>query len=80
MKKTELKSLVAGIIEADPADLSLETNLRTLPGFDSVNILSLMIALDEQAHIRLSPEKASTLALYGEIVELAAQQGVELTD
>ena len=78
MKRQELKSIVAEVIEADPGDLQPETDLRSLPGFDSVNVLSLMIALDERAGIELGPDRASTLRFYHEIEELAVAQGVTL--
>lgn len=80
MKREVLRKLVAEIIEADPAVLLPDTDLRTLPNFDSVNILSLMIALDEQAKIKLGPEQAAKLQFYREIEQLAAEQGIELTD
>jgi len=80
MKRTALKELVAEIIETDPALLLPDANLRTLPGFDSVNLLSLMIALDERAHVRLSPEQAASLTSLRQIEEIAAAQGVVLED
>jgi acyl carrier protein len=80
VKRQALSEIVANAIEADPSALSPETELRTLPGFDSVNLLSLMISLDEQANIKLGPELASRLRLYGEIEQAALDQGIELED
>jgi acyl carrier protein len=80
MKRETLKALVAEIIEADPVDIAPETDLRTLPGFDSVNILALMIALDERAGIRLSPQQAASLSRLREIEEIAAAQGIVVED
>ena len=80
MKKQKLRQVVAEILEADPDSLRSETDLRALTGFDSVNILSLMIALDEQAGIKLGPEEATTLQFFGEIEKLALSQGVTLED
>jgi acyl carrier protein len=76
--RQELKSIVAEVIEADLGELDPETDLRSLPGYDSVNVLVLMIALDERAGIRLGPDKAATLRFYREIEELAVAQGVKL--
>ena len=75
MKLEQLQQLVAEVIEADPAEISSDTDLRALPGFDSVNVLSLMITLDEQMGIRLSPAQASTLRYFRELEEIARQQG-----
>ena len=74
MKRDELKGVVAAIVEVDPAELNAETDLHTCPAFDSVSILSLMIALDEQAGIQLLPEQAAQLQFYGEIEKLAQEQ------
>ena len=75
MNVEQLRNLVAEIVEADPAEITADTDLRTLPGFDSVNLLSLMIALDERFGIRLGPEQASTLRFMRELEELARSQG-----
>lgn len=75
MKQEQLQRLVAEVIEADPAGIASDTDLRALPGFDSVNVLSLMIALDEQMGIRLSPEQASSLRYFRELEEIGRQQG-----
>lgn len=80
MKREDLKALVAEIIEADPAALTPEADLRALPGFDSVNLLSLMITLDERAGIKLGPEQASTLQFFRELEEIAAAQGIVIED
>lgn len=75
MKEEQLRKLVAEIIEADPGEITSATDLRTFPGFDSVNVLSLMIALDEQMGIRLGPEQAATLRFMHELEELGRSQG-----
>ena len=80
MKRRVLREMVAEVIDADPDALAPETELRGLPGFDSVNLLSLMISLDERANIKLGPELASRLRVYGEIEEAARAQGIVLED
>jgi acyl carrier protein len=75
MKEEQLRTLVAEVVEADPAAINSDTDLRALPGFDSVNVLALMIALDEQMGIKLGPEQASQLRFMRELEELARGQG-----
>ena len=75
MKEEQLRRLVAEVIEADPASLTADTDLRALPGFDSVNLLSLMIVLDEQMGVRLGPEQAATLRYMRELEDIARAQG-----
>jgi acyl carrier protein len=80
MKRADLKSIVAGVLEINPDHLNSDTDLSTIDAFDSVNVLTLMIALDEQAGIKISPVDASVLRYYGDIERLAEKQRVELVD
>lgn len=80
MKKNELKRIVAQELEAEADALDSETDLTTLEMFDSVSILTLMIALDEKAGIKMTPADTRTLRYFGDIEQLAARQGIELTD
>lgn len=80
MKRADLKVIVAGVLEMDPALLSADTDLKTIPTFDSVAVLTLIVELDEKAGIKLQPADTQSLRLYGDIEKLAARQAVELTD
>jgi acyl carrier protein len=80
MTRLEFKSMVGKIIETDPGRLGPDTELRKLGGFDSLNILTLMIELDERLGIRLEPEEVAKLKVYGDLEQLAAAHGVTLTD
>lgn len=75
MKEDQLRKLVAEVFEADAAEINADADLRALPGFDSVNVLSLMIALDEQMGVRLSPEQAANLHFMRDLEEIARNQG-----
>lgn len=75
MKEDQLRKLVAEVFEADAAEIDSDADLRALPGFDSVNVLSLMIALDEQMSVRLSPEQAANLCFMRDLEEIARNQG-----
>lgn len=75
MKCDELRNIVAEVIEADASEITSDTDLRALPGFDSVNVLSLMIVLDERLGVRLSPEQAASLRFMRELEEIANAQG-----
>ncbi len=75
MKEEQLRTLVAEVLEAAPEEISADTDLRALPGFDSVNLLALMIALDEQLGIRLRPEQAAALRYQRELEQIAREQG-----
>jgi len=80
MKRTELMNIVAGVLEIDPNNLNSDTDLNTIDTFDSVSVLTLMIAVDEQAGIKISPAEANTLRYYRDIESLAERQGIIFVD
>lgn len=80
MNRADLKSIVAGVLEIEPDRLDAETELGSIESFDSVSVLTLMIALDERAGIRISPSEASALRVYGDIERAAARQGIALEE
>ena len=76
MKRADLKAIVARVLEVDTASLVSDTTLSSIDTFDSVSVLTLMISLDEQAGIKLSPSEASALRFYGDIERAAEKQGI----
>lgn len=80
MTRIEFKTMVGKIIETDVSRLAPDTELRKLAGFDSLNILTLMIELDERLGIRLEPEEVAQLRVYGDLEQLLAVRGVSLTE
>lgn len=80
MTRSSLKEIVARVLEIDPSELSPEVELNSFPLFDSVNILMLMVALDDEAGIKLTAEQLPGLQKYSDIEAAAALSGVELTD
>lgn len=80
MKRSALRKIVARVLEIDPELLSADTDLTTIEMFDSANVLMLVLELDQQAGIRMSPGDASRLRYYGDIEQLAKSQGIALAD
>lgn len=80
MKRTELREIVAAVLEIRPEELNPETNLTTIETFDSVSTLTLMVELGEKAGIRVSPSDVRDLRYYRDIERLAERQNIELTD
>jgi len=79
MKREILKDIVAEVLEVDPSTLDRDTDITALPTYDSVNVLSLIVALDDRAKIRLDGAKAGFRTL-AELEKIAADQGVALED
>ena len=80
MKRSDLKLIVADVLGIEASSLGSDSDLRSIDTFDSVSVLTLMIALDEQAGVKLSPGEANALRFYGDIEKAAAKQGIELLD
>jgi acyl carrier protein len=65
-----LRTTVAELLEVDPTSLAPETCFYDLPNFDSVAILSLIVALDDLG-VSVPQEKASEIRTYGDVLKLA---------
>lgn len=79
MERAFLREIVADVLEVEPEDLDSDTDLTTMEAFDSVSVLTLMIELDDQCGIRLSPADTRELKRFGDIERLAENQGITLT-
>ena len=66
----QVRSTVAEVVDVDPAKLAPETDLYSLPNFDSVAVLSLIVALDDLG-IEVPQHKASEIRTFGDVLELA---------
>lgn len=66
----QLRTAVAEVLEIEPAALVPETNFHDLPGFDSVRILSLIVALDDLG-IEVPQQKAAEIRTYADVLALA---------
>ena len=79
MTPDEVREIVAEVLEIEPAELETQTDLRDFDTFDSVNVLLLVVALDERAGIRLSPNDVQKIQHYGDIEAIARAQGIVLS-
>ncbi len=66
----DIRNAVAEVLEVDPASLQPETNFYDLPNFDSVAILSLIVALDDLG-VQIPQQKASDIRTFGDVLALA---------
>lgn len=69
MMRADLRRLVADILDVDPALLMSGTDLSAYETFDSVNRLSLQLALEE-AGVSVSPVFVQSVHTFGEIEAL----------
>jgi acyl carrier protein len=80
MKKSELKKIVAEILEISDESFPSDVNLGEVSNFDSVAILTLMVGLDEQTGIKMSASDAKSLQCFSDIEKMAVRDGISLED
>ena len=68
---TEKKiELLADMLDLDPEDLSLDTNLDDLEEWDSLNALNLIALVDEEFGKTLSADVVNNLKTVSDIVDV----------
>ncbi len=65
-----IRSTVAEVLEIAPEQLTPQTCFYDLPGFDSVTILSLIVALDDIG-VEIPQAKASEIRTCEDVLKLA---------
>lgn len=66
----DIRAAVAEVLEVEASSLTVDTRFQDLAGFDSVKVLSLIVALDDLG-INVPQEKASEIRTYGDVLKLA---------
>lgn len=66
----DIRKTVAEVLEVEPEVLKPETSFYDLPNFDSVAILSLIVALDDLG-VEIPQHKASEIRTFGDVLALA---------
>ncbi len=69
MNKEKIINLIAEQLDADPENLTMETNLIEDLGADSLDIADLVMELEEQLDVEISDEDLAKLKTVGDIVE-----------
>lgn len=71
-----LKLVIADLFELDAEALEMETPFQTCEHYDSLKVVLLMAALEEDFKLLVAPDQAESLNSLQAIVEYAASQGV----
>jgi acyl carrier protein len=65
----QIRFVVAQELKVSPGLLQPDTALHSLPGFDSVQLLMLMVALEEIG-VKMPTSEAATLRTFGDVLAL----------
>ncbi len=72
----ELRTLAADIFEVEPDELTEDSSPETVGSWDSVQHLSLILAIEEQYGIQLDPEEIGGAATLGELATIVEEAQV----
>ncbi len=70
-----LREVFASVFGVDGAALRDEASPRTVPGWDSVNHLHLVLALEAEFGVQFDPGEIAELASFGRIRERLVRDG-----
>ena len=59
-----LKDLIAQVLSVDPNEITLETSFVDDLGADSLDIYQIVMGIEEEFGISLSPEEVGTVSLH----------------
>ncbi len=71
--ETEIRALIAGIIEKDPAEVTLDAKFFEDLGVDSMMALEIMAGIEKKYKIAIPEEKLTQLTTLRETIEVAKE-------
>lgn len=70
MELEKIKGIIAGILNIDPDGISAESTFIEDLGADSLDVFQIVMGIEEEFDIEISPEDAERISTVGEAVEL----------
>ncbi|CAK8723192.1 MAG: acyl carrier protein [Candidatus Electronema aureum] len=70
MNKQEFIVLLEGVVEAEPGTITGNETIESIPGWDSLAIVSFIAMIDESLGITLSPKKIADAKSVDDLVAL----------
>jgi acyl carrier protein len=68
--REDVRRVVADVLGLDPSALGPDASPETVPGWDSVQHLSLILALEQEFSVRFAPDEIEEAVSLGAILEL----------
>ena len=70
MELEKLREVIAGVLNVDPKEITLETTLLEDLGADSLDVYQIIMKIEEAFEIEIPPEQAEHIVTVGEAVDL----------
>jgi acyl carrier protein len=76
MEFPELRQLMADIFECDPSTIKADSTPDTLDAWDSLRLLDLTLAIEQQAGIEISPDRLEEMMSVPAILKIIQETRV----
>ncbi|MBD5527566.1 MAG: acyl carrier protein [Lachnospiraceae bacterium] len=70
MEFEKIRGIIAGILNVDPEGISTDSTFIEDLGADSLDVFQIVMGIEEEFDIEISPEDAERISTVGEAVEL----------
>lgn len=70
MEFEKIRGIIAGILNVDPDGISTDSTFIEDLGADSLDVFQIVMGIEEEFDIEISPEDAERISTVGEAVEL----------
>ena len=70
MEFEKLKTVIAGVLNVDPDEITMESTFQSDLGADSLDVFEIVIGIEEEFGIEIPAEKAEKISTVEEAVEL----------
>jgi acyl carrier protein len=66
----KVRQIAADVFGVSPADITAESSPKTVSSWDSTAHLNLVLAIEEQFEVQLSPEEIEQMQTIGEVAAI----------
>ncbi|HEX3727110.1 MAG TPA: acyl carrier protein [Pirellulales bacterium] len=70
------RQVVAEVLGLSPAEVTLATSHESVENWDSLNLLNILMAIEGEFDVSISPEEAAQFVSVGQIVNVLRTKGV----
>ena len=70
MEFEKLKTVIAGVLNVDPDEITMESTFQSDLGADSMDVFEIVMGIEEEFGIEIPAEKAEKISTVEEAVEL----------
>ena len=65
----KIKSILAEQLDADPDEMTMETNIAKDLGADSLDVVELLMSIEDEFNVEIPDEEIENIKTIGELVE-----------